>query len=292
MARKFTFTTQVYDKKTDFPQTGDVDVIYIDASKNLAYRYDDSYHAISSNEVAIWGALGDLSKKGGGASWGTITGTLSNQTDLDTALRAKQNSLVSGTSIKTINGNSVLGSGDLSISGGGGLQGIHGIIPSPSLTGVSAMVTNLALITSFVSANRITVNPFIPANSFLAETLYINCITAAATNAKIVIYDDLNGKPNNLLLESSNLSLSTTGQKSFVAYFDFIAGTTYWIGVQSSASAQISHYNSGSLIPIHQLSTTFYINYWRGATFGPAPTTFGSGVANTGVTPFVGMIKI
>jgi hypothetical protein len=38
---------------------------------------------------------------------------------IDSLLDAKQNTLVSGTNIKTINGNSVLGSGNLSISGGG-----------------------------------------------------------------------------------------------------------------------------------------------------------------------------
>lgn len=57
---------------------------------------------------------------GGPATWGSITGTLSSQTDLQTALNAKQDTLVSGTNIKTINGSSVLGSGDLTISGGGG----------------------------------------------------------------------------------------------------------------------------------------------------------------------------
>lgn len=41
-------------------------------------------------------------------------------TGLQTALDGKQASLVSGTNIKTINGNTVLGSGDLVISGGGG----------------------------------------------------------------------------------------------------------------------------------------------------------------------------
>jgi hypothetical protein len=81
-----------------------------------------------------------------GAEWGDITGALSTQTDLQTALDAKQDdlvsgtniktinstsllgsgdvavqpTLVSGTNIKTINGNSVLGSGNLAISGGGG----------------------------------------------------------------------------------------------------------------------------------------------------------------------------
>lgn len=62
-------------------------------------------------------------------TWGSISGTLSAQTDLQNALNAKasttqlnakQDKLVSGTNIKTINGNSLLGSGDLVISGGGG----------------------------------------------------------------------------------------------------------------------------------------------------------------------------
>lgn len=52
----------------------------------------------------------------GGGTWGSITGTLSNQTDLQSALDAKQATLVSGTNIKTINSTSLLGSGDIAIS--------------------------------------------------------------------------------------------------------------------------------------------------------------------------------
>jgi hypothetical protein len=53
------------------------------------------------------------------STWGYIVGTLSNQTDLQNALNAKQATLVSGTNIKTVNGNTLLGSGDLTIAGGG-----------------------------------------------------------------------------------------------------------------------------------------------------------------------------
>lgn len=87
-----------------------------------------------------------------GAAWGGITGTLSDQSDLQTALNgkqvagtyatgtgsatgtntgdnatntqysglaaSKQDTLVSGTNIKTINGASVLGSGDLLVTAG------------------------------------------------------------------------------------------------------------------------------------------------------------------------------
>lgn len=51
-------------------------------------------------------------------AWGGITGTLSDQTDLQTALDGKQDTLVSGTNIKTINNQSILGSGNIDIQGG------------------------------------------------------------------------------------------------------------------------------------------------------------------------------
>lgn len=41
-----------------------------------------------------------------------------NKTEIDTALEGKQDSLVSGTTIKTINGNSILGEGNIEITGG------------------------------------------------------------------------------------------------------------------------------------------------------------------------------
>ena len=50
----------------------------------------------------------------------------SNGVNLQTKLAGKQDSLVSGTNIKTINNTSILGSGNISISGGVGQQGEYG----------------------------------------------------------------------------------------------------------------------------------------------------------------------
>lgn len=61
-------------------------------------------------DVTITGGVGRT-------DWGDIAGTLSNQTDLQTALNGKQGTLVSGTSIKTVNGSTLLGSGNLVVSG-------------------------------------------------------------------------------------------------------------------------------------------------------------------------------
>lgn len=49
------------------------------------------------------------------ATWGSISGTLADQTDLTSALAGKQATLVSGTNIKTVNSTSLLGSGNLSV---------------------------------------------------------------------------------------------------------------------------------------------------------------------------------
>lgn len=53
-----------------------------------------------------------------GVAWWDIIGSIASQTDLASALGAKQDTLVSGTNIKTVNGTSLLGSGNVVISAG------------------------------------------------------------------------------------------------------------------------------------------------------------------------------
>lgn len=87
------------------------------------------------NGISLLGS-GDITISGGsGGTWGSITGTISSQTDLQTCFNAKQNTLVSGTSIKTINGNSLLGSGNLVVSSS---ESIATAIASAATTSISA----------------------------------------------------------------------------------------------------------------------------------------------------------
>jgi len=58
---------------------------------------------------------GDLNVTSSSA-WGFISGNLSGQTDLQNVLNQKQNTLTSGTNIKTINSNSLLGSGNIALT--------------------------------------------------------------------------------------------------------------------------------------------------------------------------------
>lgn len=80
---------------------------------NIFYNTNTQQFAVWNGTT--WQVIGGSSSA---ATWGSILGTLSDQTDLINALNAKQATLVSGTNIKTVNGNSLLGSGDLTIAGG------------------------------------------------------------------------------------------------------------------------------------------------------------------------------
>ena len=102
---------------------------YTVPTKTSDITNDSGYSAVSgTNDGTNWTSITiDGTTKnipaggsGGGAAWGQITGTLSNQTDLASALNSKQDTLISGTNIKTINNQSLLGSGNIDIQGGGG----------------------------------------------------------------------------------------------------------------------------------------------------------------------------
>ena len=68
----------------------------------------------SINGASILGS-GDLTVTSSGTTWGNITGTLSAQTDLNSVLSGKQATLISGTNIRTVNGNTLLGSTDITV---------------------------------------------------------------------------------------------------------------------------------------------------------------------------------
>jgi hypothetical protein len=84
-----------------FPATGESGKIYVALDTSRTYRWSGSAYVELTDSTAVWGS---------------ISGALSNQTDLQTALNGKQATLVSGTNIKTINSTSLLGSGDIVVS--------------------------------------------------------------------------------------------------------------------------------------------------------------------------------
>lgn len=92
-----------FNTLADFPAEGAPLRLYVDRSNGNIYFWDGNSYEPASG-VGLWGA---------------ITGTLSNQTDLQAELDAKQDTLVSATNIKTVNSNTLLGSGNVFISKSG-----------------------------------------------------------------------------------------------------------------------------------------------------------------------------
>ena len=64
-------------------------------------------------------------------------------TAIGVAIKGKQDNLVSGTNIKTINSQSLLGSGNIVISGGGGTQNVFIQETEPEVTSDSLWIQRL-----------------------------------------------------------------------------------------------------------------------------------------------------
>ena len=215
----------------------------------------------------------------GNIEWGNITGTLSNQTDLQGALDNKQDTLVSATNIKTINGSSVLGSGDLAVGGGGApatqvfTEPRTGLFYSVSF----GFATNLTTMTS----GHLLLTAFTPGYDLEIDAISFISVTTALAGGllKVVIYSDANGQPNTKLFESATVSADTTGNKLLTGLsFTFNANETYWISTVSNGTIGIRAYtnNTDLLFPIitHSQFTQAYSAYFQPSyAFDNLPTT-------------------
>jgi hypothetical protein len=214
-------------------------------------------------------------------TWGSITGTLSAQTDLQSALNAKQDTLTlttTGTS-----GAATLVGATLNIpqySGGGGASGGAN---TPIKLGSGGIYSNIPIGASATNAslsnNTMFLAPFIPAQTFTISDFKINVTVLGTGNYRILLYShsDTNGLPDVLLYESADLSVLSIGIKTATTTQTFTAGTTYWLGVYGSSTVQLAASVVNSQNQIGMDSTLAqYSSITRGATFGSAPNPFGT----------------
>jgi hypothetical protein len=220
----------------------------------------------------------------------TNRGALSS-TDWNT-FDGKQDALVSATNIKTINGSSVLGSGNLVVSGSGA-SGVHALLPLASGQSTYAATTSQGLASTSTTFNRVYAIPFIPNQNITTSALYMNVAGATPSGqARILIYSNLNGLPDQKLYESTNLDCSTIGIKTATTTFNFVAGTTYWLCLHNSPTFNVSYINSSGAFPLSISGVgNAFTHVYVTASLGSAPTTFGTPTFASGNTPFVGITK-
>jgi hypothetical protein len=176
---------------------------------------------------------------------------------------------------------------------GGGLQGVHALLPLASGEQTNSAVTTQAMSSSAMVANRLYAYPFISAQNITTSNLYINVNGfLAGSLARILIYSDLNGRPDQKLYESSNLDCSTNGQKTATTTFNFVAGTRYWLTLHSSSTQTLTSFATTSLINIKTNGISMGVYYYDAPTFGSAPTTFSIVGTQTTGAPFIGITKV
>ena len=227
----------------------------------------------------------------GTIEWGNITGTLSNQTDLQGALDNKQDTLVSATNIKTINGTSILGSGDLAVGGGGGSAG--GLqTPNPGTMfnwPTSAAIAGGTFQNHAMQVDEILYTQYIPMKTFTTASFKIDVQTAQTGLGRIMVYDNNHPssgdkRPGNLLYSSTDLDMSTTGVKTATTAFTFTAGEIYWIAFQADCTVTVRALRKENLVPVGYSGSniitilkTVFRAYSLGAPNPGAPNSFDQG---------------
>ena len=213
---------------------------------------------------------------------GTNIKTVNSTSLLGSGDVAVQATLVSGTNIKTVNSTSLLGSGDITTP-----VGIHAArIPASGGFINALMMVYQATTATALAVNLLRCFPFIPMKTFTIVSYSIEVTTAvAASNMRVLFYDDLNGLPNAKLHESANIDSSTIGVKTVTQAYTFNAGTTYWLCYQSSAAVSIkTHTATGGAFAWQQTGAGAQLVNNVGYTYaiGSAPatlTTTGAGYA-------------
>lgn len=158
--------------------------------------------------------------------------------------------------IKNVNGNSLLGTGNIVIP----TNATHIINSVESGQQYSLAINANAKSNSTLAANQVFVNRFIPSKTFTINyvQLQVTATAIAGALARIVIFtanpSDIN-VPLTKILETTSFDCSTVGNKTFTISGGLLltAGTAYYIGVYGNNSSMgLTILQSTSLAPIYQ----------------------------------------
>lgn len=165
------------------------------------------------------------------ASWGTITGTLSSQTDLQSALDAKVTDAAVRGGASTLNDRLNTISNFASPNAGGVVVGQY----------YDNCFQGSASGTLIGAANRIELAPYYTSVNLPIDRIGCSVSTGvAASTFKIVIYSSgTDGWPNLRLYESADLSGVSAVFAEATLAFTFSSGVQYWVGVRHSSTCTL-----------------------------------------------------
>jgi hypothetical protein len=168
-------------------------------------------------------------------------------------------------------------------SSGGGLQGFHNIVGPESGNTVTNRFIGITTSYNLYTNNIIRLHPYMSAKTFTTSSISMQILNPqAGALGRILIYSNVNSKPDTKLYESTSLNFSTSGIKTAFTTFTFTQGVVYWIGFQNfltGTSASIASITNSNLIPFLGTisSNSQYTGYETSAyVFGFAPTTIGA----------------
>lgn len=182
---------------------------------------------------------------GGGATWGGITGTLSNQTDLQSELNAKQDTLVSGTNIKTINSTSLLGSGNINID-----SSPYVLIGNQIGTQVTGTIANT------ISASQIIIpNKLVNGNVLQIRSKAFKSVSSGTTNIRM--YINTSNSLSGATLIASAANMTSLQIQTFWRDFPLISGNLYCYSPGTLISSDVTN-GAYTLVPFNS-SNTYYL---------------------------------
>lgn len=175
---------------------------------------------------------------------GIDTSNFATKTELDEKLSSKQNTLVSGTNIKTINGESLLGNGNIAITGGSGTGGTtetYGII-------ADGVTDNSDAIRTALTSTKHLVLP--RGKIYLASTIELDSETTITSEGHTEIIT--NGNP----AFSCNGILNKSVTPNTVAFKHDITISNLTFTFKTEAETSALRFNSVNNIDINNCTTT------------------------------------
>jgi len=173
------------------------------------------------------------------------------------ALNSKQATLVSATNIKTINGVSILGSGDMVVTGDGNISGIAGFTDSGGFTG-TVTNNNLSLAMQYANATQdgqIASGKFTDWENKGTSNLTLGstgttALKGNATTADVTVSTDKNYVTDAKLTVLNQTSNTNTGDQTITLSGDISgAGTGNITATLATVNSNIGSFGNATIVP-------------------------------------------